>query len=365
MILSTKLSALAVSATLLAGGTIFSSALHKQVTLTVDGVSTSAQGLAFTVDDVLPNSGITLGERDLVYPASGSEVADGQTIVVQFAKKIDLTVDGEPRTLYTTATTLDGALAQFRLHDLADSRLSVSRSAVLPREGLTVSANTRKAITLSVGGRKTKLTTTAATVADLLAERNLPVHVDDTVTPSLDTPLTQGLHVALDRVVVTMKTTTEAVPFSTVTRKDATLWKGETTLVRAGRTGKAERTYEITSVNGKVVSSKVLAEEILAKPADKIVRVGTRATASGAGLNLARAAMWDRIARCESGGNWSINTGNGYYGGLQFNLGTWNSVGGRDFAAYPHQASRAEQITVANRLYARAGLAPWGCRHAA
>lgn len=75
--------------------------------------------------------------------------------------------------------------------------------------------------------------------------------------------------------------------------------------------------------------------------------------------------MWDRIAKCESGGNWSINTGNGYYGGLQFNLGTWRSVGGTDFAAYPHQASRAEQITVANRLYAQRGLQPWGCRHAA
>lgn len=87
--------------------------------------------------------------------------------------------------------------------------------------------------------------------------------------------------------------------------------------------------------------------------------------ASGAGLNLARAAMWDRIARCESGGNWQINTGNGYYGGLQFALASWRANGGTDFAAYPHKATRAQQITVANRYYAKAGLAPWGCRHAA
>ena len=75
--------------------------------------------------------------------------------------------------------------------------------------------------------------------------------------------------------------------------------------------------------------------------------------------------MWDRIAQCESTGRWNINTGNGYYGGLQFSLATWRSVNGPDFAAYPHQASRAEQITVANRLYALRGLQPWGCRHAA
>lgn len=76
-------------------------------------------------------------------------------------------------------------------------------------------------------------------------------------------------------------------------------------------------------------------------------------------LDLAREQMWDRIAQCESGGNWSINTGNGYYGGLQFNLATWRSVGGGDFAAYPHQATREEQITVANRLYAQRGTQPW------
>jgi len=83
---------------------------------------------------------------------------------------------------------------------------------------------------------------------------------------------------------------------------------------------------------------------------------------SNSKLNLANAANWDRIAKCESGGRWSINTGNGYYGGLQFNLATWKSVKGTDFAAYPHQASREEQITVANRLKASRGLQPWGCK---
>lgn len=67
-------------------------------------------------------------------------------------------------------------------------------------------------------------------------------------------------------------------------------------------------------------------------------------------------SAWDKLARCESGGNWSINTGNGYYGGLQFNLGTWRSNGG---SGYPHQASREEQIRVAKNLRAARGYAPW------
>ena len=64
--------------------------------------------------------------------------------------------------------------------------------------------------------------------------------------------------------------------------------------------------------------------------------------------------IWDRLAACESGGNWSINTGNGYYGGLQFSLASWRAVGGR---GYPHRASRAEQIRRGRRLQARQG---WG-----
>jgi hypothetical protein len=67
-------------------------------------------------------------------------------------------------------------------------------------------------------------------------------------------------------------------------------------------------------------------------------------------------ANWDRVAACESGGNWSINTGNGYYGGLQFSLGTWQAYGG---AGYPHLNSKREQIRVAERVRTSSGLHHW------
>lgn len=67
-------------------------------------------------------------------------------------------------------------------------------------------------------------------------------------------------------------------------------------------------------------------------------------------------ANWDRVAACESGGNWHLSTGNGYYGGLQFSASTWRAVGG---TGYPHQHSREEQIRRANILKDRAGLGQW------
>ncbi|SIB66029.1 transglycosylase family protein [Mycobacteroides abscessus] len=73
---------------------------------------------------------------------------------------------------------------------------------------------------------------------------------------------------------------------------------------------------------------------------------------------LARAdsVNWDAIAACESGGNWAINTGNGFYGGLQFTLGTWRANGG---SGMPHHASRAEQIRVAENVLRSQGIGAW------
>ena len=68
---------------------------------------------------------------------------------------------------------------------------------------------------------------------------------------------------------------------------------------------------------------------------------------------------WDRLAQCESGGNWAINTGNGYYGGLQFSGATWNAFGGGQYAATANQATREQQIAVAEKILASQGWGAW------
>ena len=79
-------------------------------------------------------------------------------------------------------------------------------------------------------------------------------------------------------------------------------------------------------------------------------------TVGGAAPANADTGVWDRVAQCESGGNWSINTGNGYYGGLQFTPSTWRAFGG---SGMPNQASKAEQIRVAQRTLAAQGPGAW------
>jgi LysM repeat protein len=94
-----------------------------------------------------------------------------------------------------------------------------------------------------------------------------------------------------------------------------------------------------------------------------IVAAGTAGTAALLGPASAAQAKsgvnWDAVAQCESGGNWSINTGNGYYGGLQFTRGTWKAYGGTKYASTANRASRAEQIAVAERVLHGQGIGAW------
>jgi LysM repeat protein len=85
------------------------------------------------------------------------------------------------------------------------------------------------------------------------------------------------------------------------------------------------------------------------------IAVGTP-VALASTAEAAEVSSWDALAKCESGGNWGINTGNGYYGGLQFNLTTWKAYGG---AGMPNQASRTEQIAVAEKVLAKQGWNAW------
>ncbi|MFE7327234.1 transglycosylase family protein [Streptomyces sp. NPDC057565] len=103
----------------------------------------------------------------------------------------------------------------------------------------------------------------------------------------------------------------------------------------------------------------------------KAVRVATLAGVTGAaiaaplmgatGASAASVATWDAVAQCESGGNWSINTGNGYYGGLQFSQSSWAAAGGTQYAPRADLATKAQQIATAEKLLAMQGPGAWGC----
>ena len=187
-----------------------------------------------------------------------------------------------------------------------------------------------------------------------LTASSTAVDADDRVSPARDAKVTDGMSLVVDVVSVTTSTRKSTVKYKTIHKKTKSMMKGHHKTTRRGRTGKITRTSVTTTVNGEATT--VVTTKIDRSVRNKIVKVGTSR------LNSARWKQWNKIARCESGGRWHINTHNGYYGGLQFNLSTWKSAGGRKFAKYPHKASKNEQVHVANTLYKKRGFRPWSCK---
>jgi resuscitation-promoting factor RpfB len=339
-----------------AGTTWGYSALSKSVTLSLDGKSEQVTAFGSTVGDVLDSEGIDVTSRDVVAPSLDEKIEDGSKITVKFARQLTLDVDGTTKTYWVTAATVSRALDEIgRAYRGAD--LSVSRGGAIDREGMTLEVVTPKTLHVKLGGHKmvTK-TVTALTVEDALDELGVKVGKHDETRPAPGHELEDGdTLVFTDVRIVTRHIDGEVVDFGTVEQDDASMYEGQTSVVRDGQTGLRNVTYRIVYRNGEISVRKVLHQQVLRQPVSEILKVGTKqqVTTNFAGGST----VWDQLAQCESGGNWATNTGNGYYGGLQFSLGTWQAYGG---SGLPSNASRETQIAIATKVRdASGGYGAW------
>ena len=351
------LAVLVTAAALLIAGTTYGYAsLSKNVTLSLDGQASEVDAIGSTVADILDSENIQVSDRDLVTPSLDSTVTDGTRISVRFARELELSVDGNESTYWVHATSVNGALAQIGKRFLG-AELSASRGSSIGRDGLALSVVTPKVFRLQVaGGKQTRRELAVLTVKDVLDELKVPYDSDDIIRPALDTELQDGDKIVLDRIRIITKRLKETIDFETVKTTDASMYEDESTTKREGVNGLRDVTYRLTYRNGEIVARKVVKSAVLREPVAELVTVGTKERP--AETNFASGStVWDRLAQCESGGNWAINTGNGYYGGLQFSLSTWRSYGG---AGYPHEQSREYQIMIAERVRdATGGYGSW------
>ena len=333
------------------------------VTLSLDGQQRTVTASGGTVGDLLADQGVDLGPHDVVAPSVSTPIEDGSAVSVRFGRQLTLEVDGKPKTYWVTSGTVAGALGQIG-REFRGSDLSLSRGGAIDRSGATLEVVTPKRLTVVLAGAKpAKRYLAAATVADVLADLGVKVDKRDRVSPSLSRRVENGDRVVFTDVSVkTRRVTGEAVPFGTVKRTDSSMAQGTTKVTRQGRDGVRDVTYRVTYWNGEVRVKSVVAQTVRTAPVSRIVTVGTKKPVQrSTATNFASGStVWDQLAQCESGGNWAINTGNGYYGGLQFNLGTWQAYGG---TGLPSQASRETQIAIATKLRdASGGYGAWpGC----
>ena len=348
----------------LAGTTFGYANLNKSITLSVDGQSTEVRTSADTVGALLRSRGIEVNGHDVVAPNLDAKVEDGTRVAVKFGREVTFTIDGAAQTIWTTATTVEDALAALGLN-LSGAELSTSRSSGIGREGLTIVIATQKKIIIIDAGKKRTITTTGQTLADALLAAKIKVDEDDKLSANPKTRLVDGAKFTFTDVEIKSKTKKLSVDFDTVRKESSKLKKGVTKIDTPGERGVRAVTYKIVRHNGKIVERTKIKSKLINKPVTEVILVGTKKPtttkkSSGGGSSTPSStpsgSVWDKLAQCESGGNWSINTGNGYYGGLQFSLSTWRAYGG---SGLPSSASREEQIAIAKKLQADAGWGAW------
>lgn len=328
-------------------------ATDRDVTLRVDGVDRTVHTRADDVRGVLASAGLKVGARDALYPGLDAEVRQGDTIELDRARKLTVTIDGHPRQLWVTASTVAEALDRLAV-DAGRVKLSASRSSRLPLDGAALRIATEKQVTLRADGRTRTLNTYAATVGELLAQQNVTLDTDDRVSPAPATALAGAPAIVVQRISVRSAVETVTVAAPVTTRKDATMAAGTRKVLSAGQAGRAREVVRYVYHDGKLKTRQVLAKTVLSVAEPRVVARGTKAVsypASGTGLN------WAALAQCESGGRTNaVSAGGTYYGLYQFSVGTWQAMGG---IGLPSQASASEQTYRANKLYQASGAGQW------
>jgi resuscitation-promoting factor RpfB len=346
----------AVLAGVVGGTAAFATAANgTPVTLVVDGQTKHIDTSASDVEGALKSAGYSVDGHDIVAPSLHAHISSGSKIILKQGRLLHLTVDGRTKNVWTTAPTVSQALTELG-YPLSDF-VSVSRSKRLPLDATSIELRSPKQVTVVHDHKTQHATTTALTVAQFLRDLDIPVGAKDRVKPAEASTIKPGMKIRVERVRTKQVTAREAISYSVIRRKDSSMYRDQTTVVTAGRQGSARVTYNVVYVDGKVAGRTVVKRVVLTKPRTQVERVGTKQrpqpTVSSSGLN------WDAVAQCESGGNWHINTGNGFYGGLQFDYSTWLSNGGGAYADRADLASREEQIAIATKVYDARGSSPW------
>ena len=346
-------------ATLLVGGGL-AVVNKKDVTIDVNGQQMDLVTMSNSVEGALKQAGIKIGPDDLIVPSPNERLTRTESIKVRSAKSVAVVVDGQEKTIKSTALTVDELVSEIgsEIGGVNEGDLlSKGRDTVIPADGMKLDITRPKVVSINDGGDVTYTQMAASNVGDLLRRRNINLNPEDVVTPSITSPVKAGMDVRIDRVRTDQ--VRETVPFEAPAnyKDDATAFEGDEVVEEAGTPGSKEVKRSIRIVNGKEESNTVISEKEVTPAKPATIKRGTKAKSSAP--SVANGSVWDSLAQCEAGGNWAINTGNGFSGGLQFTPSTWLAYGGGQYAPQAHLATREQQIAVASKVQAGQGWGAW------
>ncbi|MFI2705257.1 transglycosylase family protein [Cellulosimicrobium composti] len=403
----------ATAVVLLATGAVAYGSARKTVELDVDGQITTVTTFAGSVEGLLEEQDVAVGDRDLVVPDLDSALRGGGDVVVRYGREVPVQVDGSQSSVWLTALDADEALTTLASRG-SDVRLVASRSgerASLPIRldadgpvNVVADGETKVAPDGSIGIDaildqqgirlgdldRVHVARTAQLAAQEEVEGEEPAADDAAADAAAEDPAAEDaaadapVTLVVQRVKVEEVPTEKAVPFETVTEEDPDRYEDlDPAVKQEGVEGVHTTVHRVTTVDGVEESRELVSEGVTTPPVNEILVQGTKerpkpkpkvttqqrsssssssssssggSSAPAADLGSAPGGVWGALAQCESGGNPATNTGNGYYGLYQFSLPTWQAMGG---SGLPSEASAAEQTQRAQALQARSGWGQW------
>jgi resuscitation-promoting factor RpfB len=337
-----------------AGG--YAVSVSKTVTLNVDGTAMRVKTMKSRVIDVVKENGFSVTERDDLYPAADVAVQDGGNVVLRRSRPLQISLDGQGvKQVWTTASTVDEALAQLAMTDTAPA--AANRGSRVPLAGMALPVVSAKTVQINDGGAVRTVHLAAPTVAGMLKAAGIPMLDSDQVVPAANAPIADGMQIQVTRNRIERVTLRAPLPPISRRIEDPEMNMSRQIVEDPGTPGEQDVTFAVATVNGVETGRLPVANTVITPARDAVLRVGAKPGTEVP--DVGNGAIWDAVAGCESGNNWAINSGNGFYGGVQFDFGTWIANGGLKYAPRADLATREEQIAIAEVTRARQGWGAW------
>lgn len=250
-------------------------ATKAEVVIAADGDVQTVKTHTATVGELLDDLGIDLGTHDELSHEEQEQIKDGMEITLDSANEVDVVVDGETETYYSTAETVGQFLEEEDIEVSKHDDVSHHDMAVVS-DDMEIVVDKAFKVTLNDAGEEKRVWTTDVTVKEFLKDNEVTYKKKDKIKPALDEKLEKGMTVTVTKVKTKTEEVTESISFNTEEEKDSDLEKGKTRTISEGEEGEVVKTYKVTYENGEEVNRDLVEEDVKKEAKDKVVAVGTK-----------------------------------------------------------------------------------------
>jgi len=247
----------------------------KSVTLNANGEAIEVSTHAKTVEELLQNQNIDVAAHDKISPSLNAKIVNGLAITWEQAKEVTISVDGNQSKVWTTEKLVKDILKEANIEVSEHDSLVQGLDTEVGADN-KIDIQRAFQVTLVDGLENRQVWSTSTTVANFLKQQGIQLHEFDRVENNLEDVITPESKIAVVRVEKVIDVVEDSLDFTIEKKQDASLQKGKEKIVTTGEKGKVSRTYEVVKENGKIVAKNLQTEKVINEPKKQVVAVGTK-----------------------------------------------------------------------------------------